>query len=333
MMGGFLSRVLLLAFGYAYPAYECYKTVELNKPEIEQLIFWCQYWILVALLTVLERFGDLTISWLPLYSEAKLMFFIYLWCPKTKGTTYVYETFFRPYISQHENDIDHNILELRARASDMLIIYWQKASTVGQTTFFQIMKYVAVQSPSQLSKSRPSQQSQPQKKQELQPQQQQQMPKNQPTTLRRAVSAAARQPATVEQSKDTRAAPTAPKTRRLTSSKSAPLTSTKSVASTTKLAEDVKTSTVKLAADETPATANHVDMPDDESSALAQAEAESDDMCIDEVDIPIEDTDELHASPDETRMEEAIRVTRSTLRRRIGTSTTGIPAADGSAVN
>lgn len=33
-----------LAFGYAYPAYECYKTVELNKPEIEQLIFWCQYW-------------------------------------------------------------------------------------------------------------------------------------------------------------------------------------------------------------------------------------------------------------------------------------------------
>uniref|UniRef100_A0A0D9Z4Q5 HVA22-like protein n=1 Tax=Oryza glumipatula TaxID=40148 RepID=A0A0D9Z4Q5_9ORYZ len=84
MIGGFLSRVLLLAFGYAYPAYECYKTVELNKPEIEQLIFWCQYWILVALMTVMERFGDFTISWLPFYSEAKLMFFIYLWYPKTK---------------------------------------------------------------------------------------------------------------------------------------------------------------------------------------------------------------------------------------------------------
>jgi receptor expression-enhancing protein 1/2/3/4 len=80
-----------LAFGYAYPAYECYKTVELNKPEIVQLTFWCQYWkgvsisyavailtsvnnlpnlglfpvsrILVALLTVLERFGDFIISW------------------------------------------------------------------------------------------------------------------------------------------------------------------------------------------------------------------------------------------------------------------------------
>ncbi|KAM0912104.1 hypothetical protein ACQ4PT_013053 [Festuca glaucescens] len=81
IMGGFLSRILLLIFGYAYPAYECRKTVELNKPDIEQLIFWCQYWILVALV---ESFGFLTMSWLPIYSEAKLVFFVYLWYPRTK---------------------------------------------------------------------------------------------------------------------------------------------------------------------------------------------------------------------------------------------------------
>ncbi|XP_065628117.1 putative HVA22-like protein g [Quercus suber] len=78
MMGSFLSRVLLLVFGYAYPAYECSKTVERNKPEMEQLFFWCQYWIIVAMLTVFERVGDTFISWLPLYSEAKLAIFIYL---------------------------------------------------------------------------------------------------------------------------------------------------------------------------------------------------------------------------------------------------------------
>ncbi|KAF0929597.1 hypothetical protein E2562_022795, partial [Oryza meyeriana var. granulata] len=157
MMGDFLSRILLLALGYAYPAYECYKTVELNKPEIEKLIFWCQYWILVALLTVFERFGDFAISWLPLYSEAKLMFFIYLWCPRTKGTTYVYETFFRPYISQYENDIDCSILDLRARAGDMLVVYWQKVAIIGQSTFFNILKYASTQSPVHSSRSRPSQ--------------------------------------------------------------------------------------------------------------------------------------------------------------------------------
>ncbi|KAI4969998.1 hypothetical protein ZWY2020_000912 [Hordeum vulgare] len=109
--GGFVSRILLLVFGYAYPAYECYKTVELNKPEIEQLIFWCQYW-------------------LPFYSEAKLMFFIYLWYPRTK----------------HENKIDRNLLELRARASDVVV-----------NTFFDVLKCVASQSPSQKSKQQRSQ--------------------------------------------------------------------------------------------------------------------------------------------------------------------------------
>jgi receptor expression-enhancing protein 1/2/3/4 len=33
-----------LALGYAYPAYGCYKTLELNAPQMERLRFWCQYW-------------------------------------------------------------------------------------------------------------------------------------------------------------------------------------------------------------------------------------------------------------------------------------------------
>ncbi|AQL10072.1 HVA22-like protein i [Zea mays] len=157
-----------MAFGYAYPAYECYKTVELNKPEIAQLIFWCQYWILVALLTVLERFGDFIISWLPFYSKAKSVFFVYLWYPKTKGTTYVYRTFFKPYISQHENEIDWNLLELRARATNTVVLYFHKAASAGQSTFFDILKYVVAQSPSQKSRQclhqesqQPPQQQQP----------------------------------------------------------------------------------------------------------------------------------------------------------------------------
>ncbi|XP_033129191.1 HVA22-like protein i isoform X1 [Brassica rapa] len=176
MIGSFLTRGLVMLLGYAYPAYECYKTVEKNRPEIEQLRFWCQYWILVACLTVFERVGDAFVSWcpflsysssslslslslslflslspfllsrVPMYSEAKLAFFIYLWYPKTRGTTYVYESFFRPYLSQHERDIDHSLLELRTRAGDMAVIYWQRVSSYGQTRIFEILQYVAAQS-------------------------------------------------------------------------------------------------------------------------------------------------------------------------------------------
>ncbi|KAK4562449.1 hypothetical protein RGQ29_005084 [Quercus rubra] len=148
MMGSFLSRALLLVFGYAYPAYECFKTVEKNKPEIEQLLFWCQYWIIVAMLTVFERAGETFISWLPLYSEAKLGIFIYLWHPKTKGTSYVYNSFFRPYVAKHEGEIDRTLLELRVKAWDIAILYWQKAVSFGQTRFFEILQYVSSQSAS-----------------------------------------------------------------------------------------------------------------------------------------------------------------------------------------
>ncbi|KDP36936.1 hypothetical protein JCGZ_08227 [Jatropha curcas] len=146
MIGSFLTRGLVMIFGYAYPAYECYKTVEKNKPEIEHLRFWCQYWILVAVLTVCERIGDAFISWVPMYSEAKLAFIIYLWYPKTKGTTYVYDSFFKPYVAKHENEIDRSLLELRTRAGDMFILYWQRAASYGQTRVFDILQYVASQS-------------------------------------------------------------------------------------------------------------------------------------------------------------------------------------------
>lgn len=135
-----------MVFGYAFPAYECYKTVEKNKPDIDQLRFWCQYWILVAILTVFERIGDTFVSWVPMYSEAKLFFFIYLWYPKTKGTTYVYDSFFRPYVAKHEPEIDRNLLELKTRAGDYAVLYWQKVASYGQTRVFDVLQYIASQS-------------------------------------------------------------------------------------------------------------------------------------------------------------------------------------------
>ncbi|GJM99362.1 hypothetical protein PR202_ga16455 [Eleusine coracana subsp. coracana] len=75
-----------LVLGYAYPAYDCYKTLEGNSPRMERLRFWCQYWILLAFLTALERVADPTISWLPMYGEAKLAFVVYLWHPNTTAS-------------------------------------------------------------------------------------------------------------------------------------------------------------------------------------------------------------------------------------------------------
>ncbi|PNT65018.1 hypothetical protein BRADI_4g36236v3, partial [Brachypodium distachyon] len=108
-----------LALGYAYPAYGCYKTLELRPPQIEQLLFWCQYWILVAFLTVAERLAGWALSCLPAYGEAKLALLVYLWHPNTRGTVRVYGGYLRPLLVRHEADIDRGLLVLRARAADV----------------------------------------------------------------------------------------------------------------------------------------------------------------------------------------------------------------------
>eukprot|EP00252_Welwitschia_mirabilis_P006724 TRINITY_DN17625_c0_g1_i1.p1 TRINITY_DN17625_c0_g1~~TRINITY_DN17625_c0_g1_i1.p1 ORF type:complete len:276 (+),score=47.95 TRINITY_DN17625_c0_g1_i1:275-1102(+) len=145
-MTSIITRAITLLLGYAYPAFECFKIVEKNKPDVEHLIFWCQYWIILAALTVFERVGDTFISWVPMYSEAKLAFIVYLWYPKTKGTTYVYEAFVKPFVMKHEVDIDRNIHELKTRAGDMIILYGRKSTIYVQARFLDLLQYVAAQS-------------------------------------------------------------------------------------------------------------------------------------------------------------------------------------------
>lgn len=146
MLGKFVTRCLLLVLGYAYPAFLCFKTVEKNRVQIEELRHWCQYWIIVALFTVLERIGDVLISWFPMYWELKLGFIIYLWHPKTKGTGYVYETAFRPFMARHEREIDMRLVEWEARAWDFASFYWQNCWEFAHVGFSRAMHYLAVQS-------------------------------------------------------------------------------------------------------------------------------------------------------------------------------------------
>ncbi|KAK4419440.1 HVA22-like protein j [Sesamum alatum] len=138
-----MSRLVL---GYAYPAFQCFKTVEKNRVEIPELRFWCQYWIIVAVITILEKIGDVFISWLPMYGEMKLALFIYLWYPKTKGTGYVYDTLLRPYVSKHEMDIDRSLIEFRERAWNLAVYYWHNCTELGSTTILQFLQYVTSQS-------------------------------------------------------------------------------------------------------------------------------------------------------------------------------------------
>ena len=58
----------------------------------------------------------------------------------------MYDSFFRPYVAKHETEIDRNLLELRTRAGDIAVLYWQRAASYGQTRIYDILQFVAAQS-------------------------------------------------------------------------------------------------------------------------------------------------------------------------------------------
>ncbi|KAI3447415.1 hypothetical protein Pfo_004080 [Paulownia fortunei] len=148
MIEEFISRSLILALGYAYPAFQCFKTLEKNRVEIQELRFWCQYWIIVAVLTVLEKFFDIFGPWLPMYREMKLALFIYLWHPNIKGCGYVYETLLCPYVSRYETDIDRSLLEFKERAWNLAIYFWHNYTELSSKKILQFFQFVVSKSAS-----------------------------------------------------------------------------------------------------------------------------------------------------------------------------------------
>ncbi|CAN6198691.1 unnamed protein product [Urochloa humidicola] len=143
MAVSFITRILTLGLGYVYPAYDCYKTLELNTPQMEQLLFWCKYWVLLAFLTAFERLADCAVSWLPMYGEAKLALIVYLWHPNTTGAGRVYDDYLRPFLAAHEADIDRSLLELRARAADATASHLQAAVALGREFLFEAARRVS----------------------------------------------------------------------------------------------------------------------------------------------------------------------------------------------
>ncbi|KAK8504340.1 hypothetical protein V6N12_032842 [Hibiscus sabdariffa] len=81
-----------------------------------------------------------------MYSEMKIGMLVYLWYPKTKGTGYVYDTLFRPFMARHETEVDRQIQEIKAKIWDLISKYCQHFAEMGQGKFFEMLQYLAIQS-------------------------------------------------------------------------------------------------------------------------------------------------------------------------------------------
>mmetsp|Transcript_6033 Transcript_6033/g.10894 ORF Transcript_6033/g.10894 Transcript_6033/m.10894 type:complete len:163 (-) Transcript_6033:204-692(-) len=140
MLGDFSSRMLVNVFGYVYPAYMCYKVLEQRRVEV--LREWCIYWFVLALWTAAERIADYVIFWIPLYYEAKVLFVLYLWHPKTQGALYLYDSALRPFLSRHERTIDQQVADGQAWAAGHISNHFNRAMGYVQLRAHEAIAYM-----------------------------------------------------------------------------------------------------------------------------------------------------------------------------------------------
>lgn len=98
MIFGHFAELVCNFVGFLYPAYMSIKAVESSQKADDTQ--WLTYWIIFALLNVLE-FGEETIvGYFPIYWLCKCAFLVYLYLPSTLGAQKVYSRFIKPLASR-----------------------------------------------------------------------------------------------------------------------------------------------------------------------------------------------------------------------------------------
>lgn len=98
MIFGHFAELVCNVVGFLYPAYMSIKAVESSQKADDTQ--WLTYWIIFALLNVLE-FGEETITgYFPFYWLCKCAFLVYLYLPSTMGAQKAYQRFVKPLASR-----------------------------------------------------------------------------------------------------------------------------------------------------------------------------------------------------------------------------------------
>ncbi|KAI9314911.1 TB2/DP1, HVA22 family-domain-containing protein [Dichotomocladium elegans] len=96
----FAGQLLTGLMGWAYPAYESFKAVEVPGAHVKRQ--WFTYWSIFGLVQTLEYFSRSIVYWAPAYYVFKTLFLLWLALPQFKGAEMIYL---------------HAVLPLSARAS------------------------------------------------------------------------------------------------------------------------------------------------------------------------------------------------------------------------
>ncbi|GAA5831643.1 hypothetical protein JCM5353_000990 [Sporobolomyces roseus] len=128
----YLCRIINVTASLLYPTYASYKALKGStntsafttnddtdakraSVSVSELERWSMYWSIMAVVWAFQDWIEWSVSWFPFYYEFKTLVILWLVLPQIQGSTYLYQFHLSPFLSSHENDIDHFLSSSRSR--------------------------------------------------------------------------------------------------------------------------------------------------------------------------------------------------------------------------
>lgn len=99
--------------GFLYPAYMTFKAMESEEDDRENDRLWMTYWVVFSVINTADRFLAIILTIVPFYNFIKILFYVWMFHPKTKGAYAVYNKVIRNILKKYESDIDEKLNKLK----------------------------------------------------------------------------------------------------------------------------------------------------------------------------------------------------------------------------
>ncbi|CAB4407888.1 unnamed protein product [Rhizophagus irregularis] len=107
------GKLLSNLVAWGYPAYASFKAIETTKTDDDTQ--WLTYWTVLGFFHIIEFFSDIILHWVPFYFLLKVVFFLWLFLPQTKGAQRLYIGFLRPTLLNYEKNVDSGLNKLKSK--------------------------------------------------------------------------------------------------------------------------------------------------------------------------------------------------------------------------
>lgn len=112
-MFSLIFSALCAWFAFFLPCFATFKLLSQHPVPEAELQRTAKYWTVIGAYVGFEYLVGWFISWLPFYWEAKTVFLLFLSLPQTQGSTFVYDTYLKPFFVKNHNSIDSGIISIQ----------------------------------------------------------------------------------------------------------------------------------------------------------------------------------------------------------------------------